>query len=123
MPVSDRQAIRPVTDATTLSERAATLVEQDILSGHLPPGARLALNKALAERKLLPLEITRTILPANPLGKKIVVRSRHLVNWSLSGEDRKKIDRAGTYLAEFSAVSFEDYRSASAKPPVKTARK
>jgi hypothetical protein len=91
--------------------------------GNLPPGARLELNKALAERKLLPLEITRTIPPANPLGKKIVVRSRHLVNWSLSGEDRKKIDRAGTYLAEFSAVSFEDYRSASAKPPAKTARK
>jgi len=91
--------------------------------GNLPPGARLELNKALAERKLLPLEITRTILPANPLSKKVVVRSRHLVNWSLSGEDRKKIDRAGTYLAEFSAVNFEDYRSASAKPPVKTARK
>ena len=91
--------------------------------GNLPPGARLALNKALAERKLLPLEITRTILPANPLGKKLVVRSRHLVNWSLSGEDRKKIDRAGTYLAEFAAVNFEEYRTPATKPPVKTARK
>jgi len=91
--------------------------------GHLPPGARLDLNKALAERNLLPLEITRTILPANPLGKKLVVRSHHLVNWSLSGEDRKKIDRAGTYLAELSSVSFEDYRTPVAKPPVKTAKK
>ncbi|MCI0362063.1 MAG: hypothetical protein L0211_26580 [Planctomycetaceae bacterium] len=91
--------------------------------GNLPPGARLALNKALAERKLLPLEITRTIPPATPLGRKLVVRSRHLVNWSLSGEDRKKIDRAGTHLAKFESVSFEEYRTQSAKPAVKTAGK
>jgi hypothetical protein len=39
--------------------------------GNLPPGARLEVNKALAERKLLPLEITRTIAPAVPLGKKL----------------------------------------------------
>ena len=95
--------------------------------GNLPPGARLELNKALAERKLLPLEIARTIPPANPLvnplAKKLVVRSRHLPNWSLSGEDRKKIDRAGTYLAQFSSVSFEEYRSASGKPPEKTAKR
>ncbi len=95
--------------------------------GNLPPGARLEVNKALAERKLLPLEITRTIPPANPLAnplaKKLVVRSRHLVNWSLSGEDRKKIDRAGTYLAEFASVSFEEYRSGAAQSSPKTARK
>jgi hypothetical protein len=91
--------------------------------GNLPPGARLELNKALAERKLLPLEITRTIPPATPLGRKLVVRSRHLVNWSLSGEDRKKIDRAGTCLAEFGSIGFEEYRAAAAKPAVKTAGK
>jgi hypothetical protein len=91
--------------------------------GHLPPAARLEVNKALAERKLLPLEITRTITPANPLGKKLVVRSRHLANWTLSGEDRKKIDRAGTYLAEFAAVGFEEYRTASSQPPPKTAQR
>ena len=91
--------------------------------GHLPPAARLEVNKALAERKLLPLEITRTISPANPLGKKLVVRSRHLANWSLSGEDRKKIDRAGTYLAEFSSIGFDEYRSGSAQPPQKTAKR
>jgi hypothetical protein len=91
--------------------------------GNLPPGARLDLNRAMAERKLLPLEITRTIPAANPLGRKLVVRSRHLVNWSLSGEDRKKIDRAGTCLAEFASVSFDEYRASSAKPAPKTARK
>ena len=91
--------------------------------GNLPPGARLEVNKALAERKLLPLEITRTIPPSNPLAKNLVVRSRHLANWSLSGEDRKKIDRAGTYLAEFASVGFEEYRSGAAQPPQKTAKK
>jgi len=33
----------PTTEAVTLSERAATLVEQDILAGHLAPGARLGI--------------------------------------------------------------------------------
>ncbi len=91
--------------------------------GNLPPGARLEVNKALAERKLLPIEITRTIPPANPLAKKLVVRSRHLPNWSLSGEDRKKIDRAGTYLAEFASVSFEEFRSGAAQPMQKSAKR
>ncbi len=85
--------------------------------GNLPAGARLELNKQLAERELLPVEITRTIPPTNPLtGKRIEVRSHHLVSWALSGEDRKRIDRAGTYLAEFRAVSFEEYRRAIAQP-------
>jgi hypothetical protein len=95
--------------------------------GNLPPGARLEVNKALAERKLLPLEITRTIPPAsplaNPLAKNLVLRSRHLANWSLSGEDRKKIDRAGNYLAEFASMGFEEYRSGAAQPDQKTAKR
>jgi hypothetical protein len=85
--------------------------------GNLPAGARLELNKQLAERELLPVEITRTIPPSNPLtGKRIEVRSHHLVSWALSGEDRKRIDRAGTYLAEFRPVGFEEYRRATAQP-------
>ena len=43
MPASDRQPNRPVTEAATLSERAAMLVEQDILAGHLAPGSRLGI--------------------------------------------------------------------------------
>jgi hypothetical protein len=92
-------------------------------AGNLPAGARLEVNKALAERKLIPVEVTRTISASNPLGKKIVVKSRHLVNWSLSGEDRKKIERAGTALAEFKSVSFEEYRASAGKPAAKTAAK
>jgi hypothetical protein len=92
-------------------------------AGNLPAGARLEVNEALADRRLIPLEVTRTIPATNPLGREIVVKSRHLVNWSLSGEDRKKIDRAGTGLAEFSAVGFEQYRSSAGKPAKNMAKK
>jgi hypothetical protein len=75
--------------------------------GNLPPAARLVLNQNLAEKELLPLEITRTI----PLGtKSSVVRSKHLVNWKLSGEDEKRIERAGDWMAKFEAVSYDKYR-------------
>jgi GntR family transcriptional regulator, carbon starvation induced regulator len=43
MQASDRQPNRPVTEAATLTERAAMLVEQDILAGHLAPGSRLGI--------------------------------------------------------------------------------
>jgi hypothetical protein len=86
------------------------------MRGNLPPGARMELNKSLAERDLIPLEITRTI------GGK-VVRSRHLVTWTLSGEDRKRIERAGTYLAEFQPVSFDEYRASAGGPASQTAAK
>jgi hypothetical protein len=94
-------------------------------SGNLPPGARLALNQALAERKLLPLEITRTIFATGTFSKnkKLDTRSQHRVNWALSGEDRKKIDRAGDMMATFEQVSYDDYRSAPAKPSGKQARR
>jgi GntR family transcriptional regulator, carbon starvation induced regulator len=48
MPDSDRQAGRPAIEAATLSERAATLVEQDILAGHLAPGSRLGIVDLVA---------------------------------------------------------------------------
>ncbi len=86
------------------------------MRGNLPPEARMELNQAIAERDLVPLEITRTID-----GK--VARSRHLVTWTLSGEDRKKIERAGTYMTEFSSVSFDEYRTIAGKPEAQTAGK
>ena len=91
--------------------------------GNLPPGARLEVNKALAAKHLLPLEVKRTIPASTPIGKTIEVRSHHLVNWSLSGEDRKRIDRAGTYLASFQQISFDEYRSPGTKPAAKTVQR
>jgi hypothetical protein len=91
--------------------------------GNLPSGARLALNEELALRELLPREVTRTITPANPLARKIEVRSRHLVNWTLSGEDRRRIERASDWLAKYRAVSYDEYRGLAAKPAAKQAQR
>ena len=79
------------------------------MRGNLPPAARLVLNDDLAKRELVPLEITRT-------AGKSQAKSRHLMTWTLSGEDRKRIERVGNYLQEFQAVSFDDYRAAASKP-------
>src|SRR4029078_1471497 len=43
MQFSARKPSRPLTEAATLTERAAMLVEQDILAGHLAPGSRRAI--------------------------------------------------------------------------------
>ena len=43
MPTPQRDQSELATEAITLSERAATLVERDILIGHLVPGARLGI--------------------------------------------------------------------------------
>jgi hypothetical protein len=77
---------------------------------NLPAGARLELNKALAEHYLLPLEITRTITSANPVAKKHELKTRHLVNWKLSAKDQKEIERANDSVATFRAISFDEYR-------------
>jgi hypothetical protein len=73
-----------------------------------PAAARLALNQALAERDLLPLEITRTY-PADWNTKKLEIRSQHRFNWALAGEDQKKIDHAGDLMATFKLVSYDEY--------------
>jgi hypothetical protein len=84
--------------------------------GGLPPGARLALNRELAERRLLPDEIVRVTNQPGLRGKKLEVRSRHLFNWILSVADRQKIEQAGDHLANFQAVSFSEYRTPPARP-------
>jgi DNA-binding GntR family transcriptional regulator len=43
MPTPQRDQSEPTAEAATLSERAATLVERDILIGDLAPGARLGI--------------------------------------------------------------------------------
>jgi hypothetical protein len=82
------------------------------LPGNLPAGARLPLNEALAERKLLPLEVTRTVTLMGALGKKTdVVRSQHRVNWVIAGKDRSEMERAGDYVTIFEPVAYNEYRS------------
>jgi hypothetical protein len=85
--------------------------------GNLPPNPRLALNEALAERGLVPLEIRRTIPATTRLGKRLELRSEHRFNWTLSGEDQKRLQRVGDMLATYALVSFQEYL----KPPPQTA--
>jgi hypothetical protein len=79
------------------------------VSGNLPPGARLAVNQAMAERGLLPLEVRRTIGKAE-------VRSQHRVNWTLCGDDHKKIEHASDMMANFQLLSYDEYRNTRDKP-------
>ncbi len=78
--------------------------------GNLPPEARITLNRALAGKGVLPKEITRTITLEGLTKKKSEVRSRHLVNWTLSNEDMKRIDRAHDGMVKFQFVEFKEYQ-------------
>jgi len=79
--------------------------------GNLPPFARLELNRVLGERQEVPEEVELTVEPKNRwAGRKLVVHSRHIFNWRLSNTDRKRIDTAGSYMADFEAVGFQEYR-------------
>ncbi len=79
--------------------------------GSLPPFARMELDKAISERQQIPQEVELTIEPERRfVGRKLVVRSKHLFNWRLSNTDRRQIEQAGTYMAEFEAVSVGVYR-------------
>ena len=77
-----------------------------VRSGGFPPGSRLVLDEALAERGLVPIEIERTDFAP---GKKLERRSRHLINYILSKQDHQKITTAGNYLTEFKEVDFETH--------------
>jgi hypothetical protein len=79
--------------------------------GNLPPFPRLELNRLLEERQEVPEEVELIVEPKTRwAGRKLVVRSRHIFNWRLSNTDRKRIDTAGGYMADFQAVGFQEYR-------------
>ncbi|QDU26045.1 hypothetical protein ETAA8_11170 [Anatilimnocola aggregata] len=79
-----------------------------VRAGNLPAGARLELNEALFKQGLLPTRIER-IIPAGSYGRQIEVHSKHLVNWRLSFDDRRRIEDATTDLVNFELVTFEQY--------------
>jgi len=76
---------------------------------NVPPFGRIELNRALAERNLLPQEIERTTVT----NRRLVVRSVHTVNWILSNTDAKRIEKAARQLAEFREVKLVEYWGAS----------
>jgi hypothetical protein len=79
--------------------------------GNLPPFARIELNKAIAEKGLIPEEVELRIAPKDRLvGRKLVVRSHHSSYWQITNTDRKRIEKAGRYMVSFQSVSFQDYQ-------------
>ena len=77
---------------------------------NLPPFARIALNRALSDRGLLPKKVSRTVVMRQQLvDKKTKAHSQHSFVWKLSNSDRKRIESAGTLQASFKAVSIHEY--------------
>lgn len=73
-----------------------------------PPGPRLALDAALAKHGVVPVEIKRT------LGgdEKNIVKATHMFFWSLSRNDRARLDEAQAHLANFKKVDNEQFIAA-----------
>jgi hypothetical protein len=73
-----------------------------------PPGPRLALDAVLAKHGVVPVEIKRT------LGgdEKNVVKATHMFFWSLSRNDRTRLDEAQAHLANFKKVDNEQFIAA-----------
>jgi len=79
--------------------------------GNLPPFARMELDRAIAQRNRIPVEVELTVKPKHRfVGKTLVIHSRQRFNWRLSNTDRKQIDLAGTYMADFQSVTVREYR-------------
>jgi hypothetical protein len=75
--------------------------------GNLPPFARMELGRELARHQLVPEEITRvTVAPGRLASKRVELRSRHMVNWSLSTKDRQRIDMVSQQIGGFESVGF-----------------
>lgn len=77
--------------------------------GNLPPFARMQLNATMANHGILPRSVERTISSLTPLGTTHQVRTSHLVSWQLTNTDRKRISRAGDYMATYRDVSPASY--------------
>ena len=76
------------------------------------PLARLAINARLKERRLIPVEVTRTMVQQRGLIKQeVVVRTEHHVTWGLNANDLDRVTRVGVDLARFETVTYEKYRA------------
>lgn len=78
--------------------------------GNLPPFARMEVSKELAQRNAIPKQITRTTIAPSRLGnKKLEMRSVHHVNWTLSTNDRKRIETVAQQIGTFQSMTFVSY--------------
>ena len=85
--------------------------------GAMPPQARLELNRALAEHDMFPAKIKRVMRSGNALlGKETIARSEHTISWRLVRRDQDLIDLASKHRANFTPVSFGEYRELGPAP-------
>lgn len=87
--------------------------------GNPPPYVRMELNRALAERNLMPEEIQRTMTVGRFPPRQLEARTQHLMNWILSDQDHKQIRRVGDQLQEFTSVSLQEFIGAASVPQEK----
>jgi hypothetical protein len=77
--------------------------------GATPPFPRLAVNKELAARNLVPTEVALTIPAQNSLSKPVALRSVHHVSWRLLQRDLSRISETANQLATFKIVSLAEF--------------
>ena len=77
--------------------------------GGAMPFARLALNRALVQHEILPLEVQ--LLRTPPNGKLVLLTSHHTIRWELSPEDYRRIDQVTAAAKAYEIVDFIRYRA------------
>ena len=86
--------------------------------GATPPFARIAVNKELASRGLVPEAVGLRIPAQLSLGGHgASLRSEHEVSWRLRQKDLKQISDTATELASFKTVSLDEYRKGDVEKP------
>ncbi|MDB4862905.1 MAG: hypothetical protein ACJZ8Y_00790 [Pirellulaceae bacterium] len=77
--------------------------------GNLPPYSRFELNRVMAEQRLMPKTIQRTVMLDRVGLRKQVVRSEHSIHWQLTNSDRKRISSTGNLMAGCKEVPINEF--------------
>lgn len=86
--------------------------------GATPPFARMAINKELASRHLVPEAVALKIPAQLSLsGRGTSLHSEHHVSWRLLEKDLQQISDTAADLASFKTVSLDQYRQGDAEKP------
>lgn len=101
MPVASREAMKELRAFLDAYAQLHTLLEAG-----LPPGPRMLVNEALANRDVVPIEVD---LYSGPIEGEPDLRAEHLVTWILSREDRHRIDQANRCVAEYAEVENAEF--------------
>jgi len=78
--------------------------------GALPPFARLELNGQLADKGVVPAEITLSLASRRVGEKATVLRSKHEFSTKLTDASRQRLDTVRVQKAEFTWQPFHQYR-------------